>query len=98
MWDILFSLAAVVLLAVAVIVAIFLARAYQSGIAPRDAMSSILAPKAPKRISIVETASIDGRRRLVLIRRDNVEHLIMTGGPVDLVIETGIEPREHKPA
>ncbi len=26
----------------------------------------------------------------MLIRRDNVEHLIMTGGPVDVVIETGI--------
>ena len=24
------------------------------------------------------------------IRRDDVEHLIMTGGPVDVVIETGI--------
>ena len=35
-----------------------------------------------------------GRRpcRLVLIRRDGVEHLIMTGGPVDVVIETGIQP------
>jgi hypothetical protein len=30
---------------------------------------------------------------LVLVRRDNVEHLIMTGGPVDVVIETGIPPR-----
>jgi formyltetrahydrofolate deformylase len=29
---------------------------------------------------------VDGRRRLVLIRRDDVEHLIMTGGPVDVVI------------
>jgi len=27
----------------------------------------------------------------VLIRRDGVEHLIMTGGPVDVVIETGIQ-------
>jgi hypothetical protein len=27
----------------------------------------------------------------VLVRRDNVEHLIMTGGPVDVVIETGID-------
>ncbi len=26
----------------------------------------------------------------MLVRRDNVEHLIMTGGPVDVVIETGI--------
>ena len=44
----------------------------------------------PKRVGVVESASLDGRRRLVLVRRDNVEHLIMTGGPVDVVIETGI--------
>jgi hypothetical protein len=44
-----------------------------------------------KRIGAIETANIDNRRKLVLIRRDGVEHLIMTGGPVDVVIETGIE-------
>ena len=43
-----------------------------------------------KRVGMVESTSLDGRRRLVLVRRDNVEHLIMTGGPVDVVIETGI--------
>jgi hypothetical protein len=43
-----------------------------------------------KRVGVVESTSLDGRRRLLLIRRDNVEHLIMTGGPVDVVIETGI--------
>lgn len=47
----------------------------------------------------MEQASIDSRRKLVLIRRDDVEHLIMTGGPVDVVIETGIAsmPREAVP-
>ena len=44
-----------------------------------------------KRIGAIETANIDSRRKLVLLRRDGVEHLIMTGGPVDVVIETGIE-------
>jgi len=43
-----------------------------------------------KRLGVVEAASVDGRRRLILLRRDDVEHLIMTGGPVDVVIETGI--------
>ena len=38
----------------------------------------------------MDHASVDGRRRLVLVRRDNVEHLIMIGGPVDVVVETGI--------
>jgi flagellar protein FliO/FliZ len=48
----------------------------------------------PRRTGVVEATSVDGRRRLVLIRRDNVEHLIMTGGPVDVVIETGIPVRQ----
>jgi hypothetical protein len=44
----------------------------------------------PRRLGVVEATSVDGRRRLLLVRRDNVEHLIMTGGPVDVLIETGI--------
>jgi flagellar protein FliO/FliZ len=47
-------------------------------------------PPRERRLDVVEHASVDGRRRLVLIRRDDVEHLIMTGGPVDVVIETNI--------
>ena len=43
-----------------------------------------------RRLGIVESTSIDGKRRLLLVRRDNVEHLIMTGGPVDVLVETGI--------
>jgi len=46
--------------------------------------------RTPGRLEVVEQANVDGRRRLVLIRRDDVEHLVMTGGPVDVVIETGI--------
>ena len=51
-----------------------------------------------KRLGVVEAASIDGKRRLILLRRDDVEHLIMTGGPVDVLIETGIHsPRNIEP-
>jgi flagellar protein FliO/FliZ len=55
-----------------------------------------LFPSRPEpRLGIMENARLDSRRTLVLIRRDDVEHLIMTGGPVDVVIETGIAaPRE----
>jgi hypothetical protein len=49
--------------------------------------------RKPRRTGVVEATSVDSRRRLVLVRRDNVEHLIMTGGPVDVVIETGIPAR-----
>ena len=42
------------------------------------------------RLAVIDEASVDNRRRLVLIRRDNVEHLLMLGGPSDLVIEPNI--------
>ena len=70
-------------------------RAYLSGVSPRDVFFK---PKADPRIAVVEQASLDGKRRLVLIRRDDVEHLIMTGGPVDMVIETGIGDQPHRQA
>jgi flagellar protein FliO/FliZ len=42
------------------------------------------------RLAVIDAAMVDGRRRLVLIRRDNVEHLVMIGGPGDVVIEQNI--------
>jgi flagellar protein FliO/FliZ len=42
------------------------------------------------RLAVIDVATVDARRRLVLIRRDNIEHLIMIGGPSDLVIEPNI--------
>jgi flagellar protein FliO/FliZ len=42
------------------------------------------------RLALIDSASVDGRRRLVLVRRDNVEHLLMIGGPADLLIEQNI--------
>jgi hypothetical protein len=57
----------------------------------KDALSgNFFAPRPPKRLEVVDQANVDGRRKLLLIRRDGIEHLIMTGGPVDVVIETGI--------
>lgn len=42
------------------------------------------------RLAVIDYASVDGRRRLILIRRDNVEHLVMIGGPTDVVVESNI--------
>ncbi len=42
------------------------------------------------RLGIVDTYDLDRQRQLVLIRRDNVEHLIMVGGSSDVVVETNI--------
>src|ERR1700709_1477030 len=42
------------------------------------------------RVAVVEAGAVDGRRRLVLVRRDNIEHLLMIGGPTDIVVEPNI--------
>ncbi len=42
------------------------------------------------RLGIVDIFEMDRQRQLVLLRRDNVEHLVMIGGPNDLVIEASI--------
>ena len=42
------------------------------------------------RLGLVDAFSLDGQRQLVLVRRDNVEHLIMIGGPNDVVLESQI--------
>src|ERR1700739_820039 len=42
------------------------------------------------RLAVIDAPAVDGRRRLVLVRRDNVEHLLMIGGPTDLLVEPNI--------
>jgi len=42
------------------------------------------------RLAVLDTVMVDARRQLVIIRRDNIEHLLMIGGGSDLVIETNI--------
>jgi hypothetical protein len=51
------------------------------------------------RLAVMDAAAIDNQRRLVLVRRDNVEHLILIGGPTDVVVEQNILPAEalHTP-
>src|SRR6266700_1708874 len=42
------------------------------------------------RLAVIDAAAVDGRRRLILIRRDNIEHLLLIGGPTDVVVEPNI--------
>ncbi|MEP2830637.1 hypothetical protein [Parvibaculum sp.] len=44
-----------------------------------------------RRLGIVEVKAIDAKHRLLLIRRDGKEHLILTGGETPLLIEGGID-------
>lgn len=44
-----------------------------------------------KRLAVVEVAAVDAKRRLVLVRRDDREHLILLGAAHDVVVECGIQ-------
>jgi flagellar protein FliO/FliZ len=81
------------LMALAVVAGVWVFKSYLNGQSPT---SALFGPRPEKRLAVVEHASVDGRRRLILVRRDGVEHLIMTGGPVDVVIETGIGERKSR--
>ena len=51
------------------------------------------------RLAVMDATPVDSRRRLVLVRRDDVEHLILIGGPTDLVVEQNIRidgPRDTR--
>src|SRR5437763_39418 len=50
-----------------------------------------------QRLGIVDAFEIDRQRQLVIVRRDNVEHLIMIGGPNDVVVESSIIRAEARP-
>ena len=43
-----------------------------------------------RRLAIVEVLPLDGKRRLVLLKRDNAEHLVLLGLTGDLVVERAI--------
>ena len=43
-----------------------------------------------RRLSTVESTALDGRHRVVLVRRDDVEHLLLIGPNTSQVIERGI--------
>lgn len=42
------------------------------------------------RLGVVEVATVDAKRRLVLVRRDAVEHLILISPTTETIVETGI--------
>lgn len=45
---------------------------------------------AAPRVAVLDIVPVDQKRQLVLLRRDEVEHLVLIGGQNDLVVEAGI--------
>ena len=60
------------------------------GLLVYKALSGPVMGRKGQRLGISEYHEIDKTRRLVLVRRDETEHLILIGGAQDLVIENGI--------
>jgi flagellar protein FliO/FliZ len=76
--------------ALALVVALIFVAAW---VARRLGLGSVIAARGGKRrLAIVEVLPLDGKRRLVLLRRDATEHLVLLGQHEDLLVEAGIAP------
>ena len=74
------ALVAAVVCVLAVVVIVLGKRLFANG--------SGLGPRAKTpRLQVVDIARIDDKRKLVLLRRDEVEHLILVGGQTDILVE-----------
>ncbi len=51
---------------------------------------AMLRPAGRRRLAVVEMLPLDAKHRLVLVRRDDREHLLLIGGAADSVVERDI--------
>lgn len=58
--------------------------------ARRFGLSGLVKPAATRRLAVVETLMIGPRQRLLIIRRDDKEHLVLSGPDGTTVVEAGI--------
>jgi flagellar protein FliO/FliZ len=77
---------AAVALVIVLLILLLLARSRGGGIRTRYG----------QRLGVSEFHDIDKLRRLILVRRDGVEHLLLIGPNQDLLIESGINAAESK--
>jgi len=62
----------------------------------RFGMPGLVKPQGQRRLEIVETLAIGPRQKLILLRRDGVEHLVLAGAEGASLVESGI-PVTAKP-
>lgn len=94
-----FVLAFVLVLGLIGLLALFLKRYRHSmqGASPQEFLSRALASRmlgtadAPRRLQVLEVRAIDARRKLVLIRRDAREHLLLLADGREVVLESWSE-------
>lgn len=49
-----------------------------------------------KRLQIMEILPLDGRRKAILLRRDDREHLVILGANGETLVESDIESKQDK--
>jgi hypothetical protein len=72
-----------------------IARAIRRHATLQTESSNVWHPRRP-RLSVIEHARIDTKRCLVLVRRDEVEHLLMIGDNSDVVVDANIVRATHR--
>ncbi|HEY0106352.1 MAG TPA: flagellar biosynthetic protein FliO [Rhizomicrobium sp.] len=58
--------------------------------ARRFGLSALVKPAATRRLAVVETLMVGPRQRLLIVRRDGVEHLLLAGPDGTTVVEAAI--------
>lgn len=74
-----------IITAVAIVVALILAMMVFRAVGGK------ISGRRGSRLGVSEYHEIDNERRLILVRRDDREHLLLIGGNQDIVVESGIE-------
>jgi flagellar protein FliO/FliZ len=59
-------------------------------LARRFGVPGVTKPTSIKRLQVVEALMVGPRQRLIILRRDDVEHLVLSGPDGASVIESGI--------
>lgn len=55
---------------------------------------AVMTPADKRRLKIVEVLPLDARRKAVLLRRDDAEHLVILGANGETVVETNIQRKD----
>lgn len=57
-------------------------------LARRFGLAGAIGSASTRRLGLVETLTLDNRRRLILVRRDDREHLILLGPTGEIILES----------
>lgn len=85
-----FKFAAALILVLGLIGLLSVALRRYGGMIGGLSVTSRMTDRSFRRLSVEEILPLDGRRRLVLVRRDDTEHLLLLGHDGDRVVEAGI--------